>query len=87
MDEFEQLWAMQPAAFTAFMQADTAGKTVPEARSRSGLFDDEPHESPYELADGVAVIPVEGVISRRGDWGGASLRGVRTALGDRKSVV
>lgn len=61
MDSFEQLWAMQPEAFTAFMRS--TGEDSPQSRSP---LDSEPDElSPYEFVSGVAVIPVEGVIMRR----------------------
>ena len=61
MDSFEQLWAMQPEAFTAFMRS--TGEDSPQSRSP---LDSEPDElPPYEFVSGVAVIPVEGVIMRR----------------------
>lgn len=61
MDSFEQLWAMQPEAFAAFMRS--SGEESPQSRSP---LDSEPDElPPYEFVSGVAVIPVEGVIMRR----------------------
>lgn len=112
MPDFEQLWAMQPAAFVAFLQEQAARDALPEARSgvlspsirpcegaacradsengargRACLAahgcavgagnDDAP---PYELVDGVAVIPMEGVISRQGGWYGTGLRTMQAAL-------
>ena len=112
MPDFEQLWAMQPAAFVAFLQEQAARDAAPEARSgvltpsirpcegaacrvdsengargRACLAaqgcavgagnDDTP---PYELVDGVAVIPMEGVISRQGGWHGTGLRAMQAAL-------
>lgn len=61
MDSFEQLWAMQPEAFAAFMRS--SGEESPQSRSP---LDSEPDElPPYEFVNDVAVIPVEGVIMRR----------------------
>ncbi len=58
LQKWEQLWAMQPEAFAAFMESS-------EAQMRS-FQDNEPDDlPPYELVDGVAVIPVEGTIMRR----------------------
>lgn len=82
MHDFEQLWAMQPTAFVAFLQeqADVAarGDALPEARS--GVLNLESDNAPYELVNGVAVIPVEGVISRLGGWYGTGLRNMQSAL-------
>lgn len=78
MHDFEQLWAMQPTAFATFMQEQAARDALPEARS---LLHEEPDDAPpYELVDGVAVIPMEGVITRLGGWYGTGLRGLQTAL-------
>lgn len=79
MPDFEQLWAMQPAAFVAFLQEQAARDAHPEARS--GVLSLEPDDAPpYELVDGVAVIPMEGVISRQGGWYGTGLRTMQAAL-------
>ena len=78
MPDFEQLWAMQPTAFVAFLQEQAARDALPEARS---LLHEEPDGAPpYELVDGVAVIPMEGVISRQGGWYGTGLRTMQAAL-------
>ena len=78
MHDFEQLWAMQPTAFATFMQEQAARDALPEARS---VLHEEPDDAPpYELVNGVAVIPVEGVITRQGGWYGTGLRGLQTAL-------
>lgn len=78
MHDFEQLWAMQPTAFVAFLQEQAARDALPEARS---LLHEEPDGAPpYELVDGVAVIPMEGVISRQGGWYGTGLRTMQAAL-------
>ena len=60
MTDFDQIWAMQPEAFAAFLRS--VGDEPPQSRSflDSGS-DDVP---PYERVNGVAVIPVEGVILR-----------------------
>lgn len=79
MPDFEQLWAMQPTAFVAFLQEQAARDAAPEARS--GVLSLEPDDAPpYELVDGVAVIPMEGVISRQGGWYGTGLRTMQAAL-------
>lgn len=79
MPDFEQLWAMQPTAFAAFLQEQATRDATPEARS--GVLFPEPDDTPpYELVDGVAVIPVEGVISRQGGWYGTGLRTMQAAL-------
>lgn len=76
MDSFEQLWAMQPEAFAAFMRS--AGEDSPQSRS---VMDSEPDElPPYELVNGVAVIPVEGVIMRRGSFFSVGLKDISAAL-------
>lgn len=77
MHDFELLWAMQPAAFTLFMEQRAEGAT-PDAKGLTLLPDPEA-PPPYELVNGVAVIPMEGVISRRG-WWGASLHTMQAAL-------
>ena len=70
MDSFEQLWAMQPEAFAAFMRS--SGEESPQSRSP---LDSEPDElPPYEVVNNVAVIPVEGVIMRRSFFSTASIR-------------
>ncbi|MFR8275803.1 MAG: S49 family peptidase [Desulfovibrio fairfieldensis] len=79
MHDFEQLWAMQPTAFVAFLQEQAARDALPEARS--AVLSLEPDGAPpYELVDGVAVIPMEGVISRQGGWYGTGLRTMQAAL-------
>lgn len=79
MPDFEQLWAMQPTAFVAFLQEQATRDAAPGARS--GVLFPEPDDTPpYELVDGVAVIPVEGVISRQGGWYGTGLRIMQAAL-------
>lgn len=76
MHDFEHLWAMQPSAFVAFMQQESA--SLLDARL-SVLTSDAAELPPYELIDGVAVIPVDGVISRH-SWYGASLHDIQQAL-------
>ncbi|MDR2821053.1 MAG: S49 family peptidase [Desulfovibrio sp.] len=74
--DFEQLWAMQPTAFQALI----AAAQMPFPAFSVVLPDDD---APlYELNNGVAVIRVEGVISRDGGfWGvGASLNDIQAAL-------
>lgn len=79
MPDFEQLWAMQPTAFVAFLQEQATRDAAPGARS--GVLFPEPDDTPpYELVDGVAVVPVEGVISRQGGWYGTGLRTMQAAL-------
>ena len=76
MADFEHLWAMQPEAFTAFMRS--AGEDSPQSRS---VMDSEPDDAPpYELVNGVAVIPVEGVIMRRGSFFSVGLKDISAAL-------
>ena len=67
-DAAEQLWAIEPSAFTS----------LPETALRIEISSGE-EEEPYQVEDGVAVIPIEGVISRSGFWG-CSTRGVASAL-------
>lgn len=75
MRDFEQLWAMQPTAFVAFFQQES----LPDVRL-SVLTNAAPESKPlYECVDGVAIIPVEGVISRHA-WYGASLHDTQDAL-------
>lgn len=69
----DNLWAMQPCAFAAFIEALQA-----EAKSP---FADSVESDPYQLENGVAIIPVEGVILRQQFWGfGAGLREINAAL-------
>lgn len=69
----EDLWAMQPQAF-----ADFASLMAGEAKS---VFDDDDAApAPYDLVDGVAVIPVEGVILRQGFWSFRGLKDIEQAL-------
>ena len=64
VEGFEQLWALQPDGFASYMQASDKEDTKAECRSPSFLAQPE-DRPPYELVDGVAVIPVEGMILRR----------------------
>jgi signal peptide peptidase SppA len=69
----DNLWAMQPGAFSAFMDA-----LQMEAKSP---FEGPGDASPYQLESGVAIIPVDGVILRQQFWGfGAGLREINAAL-------
>lgn len=69
----DNLWAMQPGAFSAFMDA-----LQMEAKSP---FEDSGDASPYLLQNGVAIIPVDGVILRQQFWGfGAGLQEIGNAL-------
>ncbi len=76
----ETLWAMQPQAFSVFAKAFALDGNAPEARSV--FADDDEGSAPYELVDGVAVIPVEGVILRQGCpfFGIAGQHEIRAAL-------
>lgn len=79
MESLETLWAMQPEAFSAFMHC-AAHENV---RRHHSFPDSEPEDTPlYELAEGgVAVIPVEGVILRRGRFSNeVGLRAISGAL-------
>ena len=67
-DAAEQFWAIEPSAFTA----------LPETALHIQRSSDEGEEA-YQVEDGVAVIPIEGVISRSGYWG-CSTREVANAL-------
>lgn len=84
MPDFEQLWAMQPTAFVALMQEQAAGDSLIAAKDggwpRSGTERNPDDAAPYERVDGVAVIPMEGVISRQGGWNGTGVRAMQTAL-------
>lgn len=66
-DAAEQFWAIEPSAFAA----------LPETVVRMQPVSDE--EEPYQVEEGVAIIPIEGVISRSGFWG-CSTRAVASAL-------
>ncbi len=69
----DNLWAMQPGAFSAFMEM-----LQMEAKSP---FDDAKEAELYQTENGVAIIPVEGVILRQQFWGfGAGLRETASAL-------
>ncbi len=70
----DNLWAMQPGAFSAIMEALQAA----EAKS---LFEDSKTTGLYQLENGVAIIPVDGVILRQQFWGfGAGLLETGNAL-------
>lgn len=69
----DNLWVMQPGAFATFMESLQV-----ETKS---MFEDSEEVEPYQLENGVAIIPVEGVILRQQFWGfGAGLREISTAL-------
>ena len=69
----DNLWAMQPEAFSAFMEALDA-----QAKS---LFEDSKTSAAYQLENGVAIIPIEGPILRQEFWGfGAGLKEIEAAL-------
>lgn len=75
MDEFEQLWAMQPAAFMTFMQEQAVF-----SEARTGVLSGKQDPAPsYETVSGAAVIPMEGIVSRQGRYG-ASLHNMWSAL-------
>jgi signal peptide peptidase SppA len=86
--DFELAWAMQPAAFAVLSREMAArggeeGAFVLPPLRITLKAEGEEDELPYELVDGVAVIPIEGVISRDGGYWwdtGASLKGLRAAL-------
>ena len=81
------LWAVTPQALEVFLQnllratlpgADQAQPLSQCAESRVSLppGGDRLAERPYALQDGVAIIPIHGVVSRRGgkiSWGGFSI--------------
>lgn len=71
----DNLWAMQPGAFASFMELLQAEAKNP--------FDDAQDLAPYQVENGVAIIPVEGVILRQQFWGiGAGLREIASALAE-----
>ncbi len=71
----DNLWAMQPGAFSAFMEM-----LQMEAKSP---FDETQEAGLCKTKDGVALIPVDGVILRQQFWGfGAGLRETSTALAE-----
>lgn len=71
----EALWAMQPEAFGAFAAA-LAG----ESEAKSFFDNDDDDFAPYEVIDGVAVIPIEGVILREGFWFFCGLKDIGEAV-------
>lgn len=70
----DSIWAMQTQAFHSFAASLSDGA---EARA---FFDDEEDRAPYENIDGVAIIPVEGVILREGFWFFCGLKDIGQAL-------
>lgn len=91
IEQCDPLWAIQPDAFTALapelFATPRAAATAPGEPASSHcagspilLTATAPEQAPlYELVNGVAVIPVDGVISR-GGWWGASLTEISDAL-------
>ena len=69
----DNVWAMQPSAFSAFC-------AMLEADAKT-FFADAEESAPYRLENSVAVIPVDGPILRRQFWGfGAGLMETGSAL-------
>lgn len=73
----DPVWAMQPRAFSAFAEALASAD---EAQAKSIFNDSDELPAPYENIDGVAVIPIEGMILRDSVWGFSGLKNIGMAL-------
>ena len=74
-----QLWAIRPEALTAFVE--DLRLMAADARSRDGNA--APARKPYSMDGPVAVIPVEGVLTKKG----LSFFGIQLAPGMRDLVA
>lgn len=69
----DNVWAMRPDAFSAFFEALKMEAISP--------FEEGKNPASYTLENGIAIIPVDGVILRQELWGyGAGLREIDAAL-------